>query len=149
MEKVLVLIFVILLLACATPLRSDLEQKRKKWQEANVSHYRFELNLVCFCTFRNRMPLQIEVQNGQVVAMKDNAGHAVTAEDANYGYFSRYATFDRLFSELQPGSNGGIDKITAAYHPGYGFPVRINMDRIKGAADDELGVVVSAFEPIP
>ena len=95
------------------------------------------------------MPLQIEVLNGQVVAMADNTGQAITAADRDYDYFSRYATFDRLFSVLQSSLDGKVDQITAAYHPGYGFPARINIDRMKNVADDELGMTVSAFERLP
>ena len=95
------------------------------------------------------MPLQIEVLNGQVVAMTDNTGKTITVADADYAYFSRYATIDRLFSELQASLNGTADQITVAYHPSYGFPTRINIDRIKRAADDELGLAVSAFERLP
>jgi hypothetical protein len=149
MRKPLLLALTALLIACATPLHGDLEQQRKKWREANITHYRFELNLVCFCVFRSRMPLQIEVLNGQVVAIMDNAGRAVTAEDANYDYFSRYATFDRLLSEIQSDLSGKADKVVAAYHPDYGFPTRITVDRITGAADDELSLTVSAFEQLP
>lgn len=95
------------------------------------------------------MPLQIEVLNGQVVAMTDNTGQAITAADRDYDYFSRYATFDCLFSALQSSLDGKADQITAVYHPGYGFPTRITIDRIKAAADDELNLTVAAFERLP
>lgn len=149
MKKTLLLMSILLLMACVSPMRSDFDRHQKKWQEANITHYRFELNMICFCTFRNRMPFQIEVLNGQVVAMTDNTGKTITAADAGYAYFSRYATIDRLFSELQASLNGTADQIAAAYHPSYGFPTRINIDRIKKAADDELGLAVSAFERLP
>ena len=149
MKKLCGFVLVFLLVACVSPMRSDFEQHQKQWREANIAHYRFELNMVCFCTFRNRMPLQIEVLNGQVAAMTDNTGKAITSVDAHYDFFARYATIDRLFSELQTSLNGKADQIAVAYHPSYGFPTRINIDRIKRAADDELGLAVSAFERLP
>ncbi|UJP07529.1 MAG: DUF6174 domain-containing protein, partial [Nitrosomonas sp.] len=149
MKNLCGLALAVLLLACVAPMRSDFEQHQKQWREANVAHYRFELNMVCFCTFRNRMPLQIEVLNGQIAAMTDNTGKTITAADAHYDFFARYATIDRLFSELQAGLNGTADQIAVAYHPSYGFPTRINIDPIKRAADDELGLAVSAFERLP
>lgn len=76
-------------------------------------------------------------------------GHRIAASDPDYHYFSHYATLDRLFSELQSSLNGQADQVTATYHPSYGFPTRINMDRIKGAADDELELIVSGFERLP
>lgn len=149
MKKLCGFVLVFLLVACMSPMRSGSEHQQKKWQEADIAHYRFELSIVCFCTFRNRMPLQIEVLNGQIAAMTDHTGTAITAADADYAYFSRYATMERLFAELQTSVNGKADRVTAAYHPDYGFPTRITIDRIKGAADDELGLVVSAFERLP
>jgi len=132
-----------------TPVHNNFEGQWKKWREADIAHYRFELNMICFCPFRHRMPLQIEVLNGQVITMKDNTGRPVTAANRNYRHFSRYATFDRLFAELQSNLSGKADKVVAAYHPGYGFPIRITVDRITGAADDELSLTVSAFERLP
>lgn len=149
MKKLCGFVLTVLLVACVSPMRSDFEQHQKQWREANIAHYRFELNMVCFCTFRNRMPLQIEVLNGQVAAMTDNTGKTITAADAHYDFFARYATIDRLFSELQTSLNGKADQIAVAYHPSYGFPTRINIDRIQRAADDELGLAVSAFERLP
>lgn len=92
------------------------------------------------------MPLRIEVLNGEVVAMFSADGDLIAAADQDYRYFSRYATLDRLFAELQSGLNGQADQVAAIYHSVYGFPMRINMDRIKGAADDELELTVSGFE---
>lgn len=149
MKKLYGFALAVLLVACVSPMRSDFERHQKQWREANIAHYRFELNMVCFCTFRNRMPLQIEVLNGQVAAMTDNTGKTITVADAHYDFFARYATIDRLFSELQTSLNGKADQIAVAYHPSYGFPTRINIDPIKRAADDELGLAVSAFERLP
>jgi len=149
MKKLLLILLITVMTACATLERSDFDRHQKKWQEANISHYRFELNIVCFCTFRNRMPLQIEVLNGQIVAMTDASSHRIAATDPHYGYFSRYATVDRLFSELQSNLKGQADQVTVVYHPNYGFPTRISIDRIKGAADDELGLIVSGFDRLP
>jgi hypothetical protein len=149
MNKPILIVIIFFLTACATPVRSDFDHHRKKWQEANITHYRFELSMVCFCAFRNRMPLRIEVLDGEVVAMHSASGHLIAAADPDYHYFFRYATLDRLFEELRSNLNGQADQVTAIYHSGYGFPIRIHIDRIKGAADDELGLSVSGFERLP
>jgi hypothetical protein len=148
MNKPILLVLIFLLSGCATPVHGDFDHHRKKWQEANITHYRFELSMVCFCAFRNRMPLRIEVLNGEIVAMFSADGDLIAAADQDCRYFSRYATLDRLFAELQSGLNGQADQVTAIYHSVYGFPMRINMDRIKGAADDELELTVSEFEKL-
>lgn len=105
MNKLHLAVLIFLLVSCATPVRSGFDHHQKKWQGANITHYRFELSMVCFCAFGNRMPLRIEVLNGEVVAMHSADGHRITAADPDYRYFSRYATLDRLFTELQSGIN--------------------------------------------
>ena len=56
---------------------------------------------------------------------------------------------DRLFSVLEAHQGGKADRVTAKFHPVYGFPEQIYIDRIKGAADDELRFVISGFEQLP
>lgn len=146
MKKLLLIGLVIVLTACATPGRSDFDRNQKKWQETQSAHYRFELSMVCFCAFRNQMPLKIEVLNEQVVSMTGADGSLIAATDPNYKYFSRYATINRLFTELHANLSGQADQVIVSYHPSYGFPTQIDIDRIKGAADDELGLIISGFE---
>ena len=95
------------------------------------------------------MPLHVEVLDGQVVSMQDARGGIITKSDIHFEYFERHATIDRLFSLLQTYQSGKSDRVTVKFHPVYGFPERITVDRIKGAADDEIGFVVSKFEQLP
>lgn len=139
---------VIIAVACVTPGRSDSSHQQQKWEEAKISHYRFELRIVCYCPFRGRMPLQIEVLDDRVVSMKDVHGSIISKADAHFEYFDRHATIDRLFSILKAHQSGKSDRITVRFHPVYGFPEKIYIDRIKGAADDELGLIVSRFEQL-
>ncbi|MBX3616397.1 MAG: hypothetical protein KF839_04460 [Nitrosomonas sp.] len=144
------MLIVIIAVACAaTGGQSDSISQQRKWEEARISHYRFELRIVCYCPFRGRMPLQIEVLDGQMVSMKDAHGVIITKTDAHFEYFDRYATMDRLFSVLEAHQGGKADRVTAKFHPVYGFPEQIYIDRIKGAADDELRFVISGFEQLP
>lgn len=149
MKKIVWLILAFTIMACATSGQSHSDYQQRRWQEAKIPHYRFELRIVCYCPFRGRMPLRIEVLDGQVVSMKDAHGGIITKADVHSEYFERHATIDRLFSILQTHQSGKADRVTVKFHPVYGFPERINIDRIKGAADDELGFIVSEFERLP
>lgn len=148
MKKFLLIILAVMLVACSAG-GSEFSQNQKKWEDANISHYEFNLDISCFCAFRDKMPLTVEVSNGEVVSMVGADGAAIAATDPNYELFSKYATIGRLFSELNAVLNGDADEVTVTYDATHGLPSQINIDYIKEAADDELYLSVSGFEALP
>ena len=147
MKKILLLVLSILLAACSTA--SEYDQNLKKWQDADVAHYQFDLFIGCFCPFRDMMPLTIEVLNGEVVSITQQDGTAVAENDPSYTYFVEVATVDRLFEILNSSLNGGADEVLVTYDATYGFPVTISIDQIKEAIDDEIAYQVENFEVLP
>ena len=82
MKKLLLLVLAVVLSGCATIAnagepKSEVQQAREKWQNANISHYQFKLFLGCFCVFSQDMPLNIEVKDGQVVSMQFQSGKEI------------------------------------------------------------------------
>lgn len=149
MKKSFLLFLVILLTACSVFGQSDLDRNRQKWEDAKIEHYRFSLNIGCFCAFRSEMPLSVEVSNGEIVSMNGADGNPITSSNSNHEYYSSYATFDRLFSELETDLAGEADEVTVTYDATHGFPTQISIDFIKEAIDDELYITVSEFEALP
>ena len=147
MKKILLLVLSLILAACSTA--SEYDQNLKKWQDADVAHYQFDLFIGCFCPFRDMMPLTIEVQNGEVVSITQQDGTAVAENDPSYTYFVEVATVDRLFEKLDSNLNGGADEVLVTYDATYGFPVTISIDQIKEAIDDEIAYQVANFEVLP
>jgi hypothetical protein len=148
MKKFLLVALAVILAACSAG-GSEFSQNKIKWEDANISHYQFELNIGCFCAFRDKMPLTIEVSNGEIVSMIGADGVKIPATDPNYELYSRYATIDRLFSELDAELNSDAEEITVTYDATYGFPTQINIDRNKEIADEELYLTVAGFEVLP
>jgi uncharacterized protein DUF6174 len=148
MKKLLLFTLVFILAACSMG-GSEVSRNQQKWNGANVTHYRFELNIGCFCVFRSRMPLTVEVSKGEVVSITGSDGTVIGKTDANYEYYSKYATIDRLFTELEADLGGEADEVTVTYDATYGFPSTINIDFIKDAVDDELYLSASGFEKLP
>ncbi len=144
----LVLVFVLLSLAACSPAgRSEIERNKQKWQSAGISHYRYKLFVGCFCTVTEDMPLLVEVRDGQIVSMEYQSGKEIEA--ASREVFDRYATIERIFSELETNIAGKADEFSATYDPTYGFPTKLDVDFIKKAIDDELTLMVSGFEKLP
>ena len=148
MKKIILLTLIFILAACSMG-GSELSRNQQKWQDANIQHYRFSLNIGCFCAFRSQMPLTVEVLNGEVASMTGPDGNLIDTTDANYAYYSTYATIDRLFAELKSDSVQKADELTVTYDPTYGFPSEIGIDFIKAAMDDELHLSASGFEKLP
>ena len=143
---VTVIIFSILISAC-TPLSiTDLTHHEQNWKNNNISHYRFDLSVACFCAFSQLMPLSIEVVNGKILSMNYNNGDLVTGNEQIM--FEEYKTIDALFNFTRA-SIATADEIHVKYDLKYGYPSNINIDFIKGAMDDELGITVQRFVPLP
>lgn len=147
MRKLIFIFMALFLAACSMGSQTEIERNKEKWQDANVSHYRYNLFVGCFCVFSQDMPLVIEVKDAEVVSMEYQNGNEIDASSREL--FEKYATIDRIFSELAKDINGEADEVIVTYDPTYGFPAEINIDFIKDAIDDELALTVSNFEKLP
>lgn len=151
MKKLLLIVITLILAGCVSANalggQSELEQNQGKWQDAGISHYRYHLSISCFCVFTQDMPLIIEVQDGKIVSMEFQSGNEI--DPSLMELFNRYATIDRVFTELEAASNGAADEVTVTYDPTYGFPTDVKIDVQKQAADDELYLTLSDFEKLP
>jgi uncharacterized protein DUF6174 len=151
MKKLLLIVMAFILTACVSANalggQSEIEQNQEKWQDAGISHYRFDLSISCFCVFTQDMPLIIEVQDGKVVSMEFQSGNPI--DPSLTELFNRYATIDKVFAELEAGLNGAADEVTVKYDPTYGFPTEATIDVEKQATDDELYLTFSNFEQLP
>ena len=153
MKKLLLVLMTLVLAACsavpsAAGNQSDIEQNQEKWQNANISHYRYSLNISCFCIFVENMPLVIEVQDGEVVSMEFQNGAEIDPS-LRQDLFDKYATIDGLFAELETDLNGAADKVTIEYDETYGYPTKADIDFVEEAIDDELYLSISNFEALP
>jgi len=158
MKKLLLLVMAFVLSACTTIAnagepKSEVQQAREKWQAANISHYRFNVHISCFCVFTENMPLIVEVKDGEVVSMEYSTGNEIDPQLLEL--FDRYVTVDRLFDgieksfEVAGSDQGAADKVTVEYDATYGFPTKIDIDFVEEATDDELYLTISEFEVLP
>lgn len=149
MKKYLLILVVIVLAACSSAGGSEFSQNQEKWQDAGITHYRMQLNISCFCAFRDQMPLTVEVLDGQIVHMAAADGTLVLDTDPNYEFFAPHATIDLLFADIESAVNEGADSVTVTYDATYGFPAEIAIDFSQEMADEEMYYSVSGFEALP
>ena len=148
MKKIILITLIFMLAACSAG-GSELSRNQQKWQDANITHYRFSINISCFCAFRDQMPLTVEVRDGQIVHMATVDGTLVLDTDQNYEFYAPHATIDLLFAELDAAVNDGADSITVTYDATYGFPTEIAIDYSQEIADEEMYYSISGLEALP
>jgi hypothetical protein len=148
MKKLLLLTLVFVLAACSAG-GSELSRNLEKWQDANITHYRFSINISCFCAFRDQMPLTVEVLDGQIVYMAAVDGALVLDTDQNYELYAPHATIDLLFAEIDAAVKDGADSVTVTYDATHGFPTEIAIDYSQEIADEEIYYSISGFEALP
>jgi FlaG/FlaF family flagellin (archaellin) len=149
---VLVLAALIYVLAFGMPGSSQagqLDANLQKWQSQNVSHYRMKVNIGCFCPFFDRMPVTVEVQDGQVLSVTDSQGQPVAVDDPIRAYGNeQLMTIEGVFAYAREAILTA-DKTEVTYDPALGYPVSLIIDRIELAIDDEMSVLISGFEVLP
>lgn len=142
-RSLLVLLAAALFLAACSPA-SALEQNRQKWADQQISHYRFELSIGCFCPFRSQMPLTIEVQDGKIVSIETADGSPIN--EGSRPTFEEAGTLENLFMIIEKAQESGADELTVEYDSTYGFPSQISIDPIKTAVDEEISYLVENFQ---
>jgi hypothetical protein len=147
--KTFLLVALAIILAACSAGGSEFSRNQEKWRDASITHYRMELNISCFCAFRDQMPLTVEVRDGQIVSLTAVDGSQVLDTDPNYEFFAPHATIDLLFAELDAALNGGADSVTVTYDDAYGFPNEIAIDFDQQIADEEMYYTISNFEALP
>src|SRR4030095_15217934 len=95
--KKIMLGFLVLLLATCSFGTTEFSRNQQKWENSNITHYRFQLSVSCFCGYLDWMPLTIEVQTGELISITTVKGNVIPKTDPNYEYFAQYATIDNLF----------------------------------------------------
>jgi hypothetical protein len=121
-------------------LLTELDSARAQWENSGPASYRFHVELQCFCGDQHRGPFDVLVLDGVVVEARLDGKAA--AASAPYDYF----TVTDLFAAVERFAFS--DGITVDYDPNFGFPAIIDADPERNAIDDEIRIIVRAFEEI-
>lgn len=148
MKKFILFLLVLVLAGCTAGKGSELSSNQAKWEAVDIKHYRFQLGVGCFCPVGDRMPVTVEVKDGEVVSIVDVNGEVFPESDPMYDFIVRYATIDRIFAELESEEVQDADQVSVTYDPEYGFPSQVTIDYMELAADDELYLSVEGLEEI-
>lgn len=124
------------LTSCATlsPERRALSAAEARWKARTPAAYEMRYSVICFCGPDTRGPWNVTVEDGRVTRV---AGDVATARVPDSPL-----TVERLFDEIRAAHDNPQASVTATYDPTDGHPVQVNIDRVKGAVDDEVAYAV-------
>jgi hypothetical protein len=145
--KLISLFFVLVLGLSACGGGSAFQQNQSKWEGKDIDHYRYTIAVSCFCPFAF-VEVTYEVQNGQVVnrSIKTSVDNPVDEAQVD-DFYQSYNTIEKVFDYVGNAVNEA-DKTTIDYDPTYGFPTEVAIDWIELAADDEIYLSITNFEPL-
>ena len=115
-----------------TSERSRLRANRAKWEQHQLSSYRFTYRLGCFCP--ERTPVSIEVRDDVVT----HASTQTTDEALPLYLLGHIPTVDSLFAIVERAIVQRADLLEVDYHHVLGYPTRIAIDYEFNTADDEI-----------
>jgi hypothetical protein len=121
-----------------------LNTNRLIWEALDVYHYRYQLQVSCFCVPQLTTPVVVEVQNGVPVSVE----YATKGDPPPPEYFDRYDTIDELFLVIEDAIGQQPVILEAMYDNDYGFPIDVYIDYEANVADEELGFSVTDFEDL-
>ena len=116
----------------------ELGQARLLWAGQGIGTYRLKVAYICECpggayelSIRDGALIQA-VLDGETVELSSIEGFPTTVD----------AIFRQADAALRRGGS-----IQAAYDPQTGVPLKMFIDPVPNAIDDELGIEISSFEP--
>ena len=124
-----------------TEAEASLAAAAEGWTTAGVDDYRLDLGFLCACALPPRVI--VEVVDG-VPTVTDGAGKPLAADKLAM----TPVTVDQLFAEIGRAQEGG-GTVHVTFDPVTGLPSRLDIDYLPQAIDDELSIVVNAFEAAP
>ena len=154
MKRSFFFLLVIPLISCSlfTNENDGYEAALKKWQESKFPDYEFRYGMLCYCIRTTPalivvksdtiyQVLNIETRDSLMIETGENS-----VEYAGDLFKNHFKTIDELFEVIKDARAKGAHKLEVDYDVSNGFPVLIDIDYIKEAADDEIRYSVSEYQ---
>lgn len=141
------MLFLILpsLTACTWQQNLELSRHREKWQEQNITNYRYKISIISDWGANEWMPLTVVAKNGETISVIDKNGNDRPLE------LSTITSFDAMFQEIDDSLSARHREVETEYDQVYGFPVHMHIfynDRGVGG-ETSRDYTVGDFEILP
>ena len=131
----------LLMSSCSDPTgpAAELKRARRRWADQDIESYQF--TLASYCGGCVRIPTVRIIVGNRSVEVRDAATGEPIAPTAN----GQFPVIDELFDLIESAMERGADELVVEYDPIRGYPLRIQIDYSRGAADDEYVYTISNF----
>ena len=123
------------------PIAERAAAQQLLWTSQGIRSYTFTIERQCFCPEEYRGPFDVTVVEG-APTLVTIGGRVALADRVATLPKTMEATFALVLA--QAATEPGV-----VYDDRFGFPLRIALDPIKNAIDDEVTYLVSNFRPSP
>jgi hypothetical protein len=126
-----------------SPGKSSAEM-RQNWMDAGLTNYQFRFRRTCSCT-PTILSGTVTVRAGKVVAVSDarGAGGEIIPDPD----LAAFKSIEDLFDIIRTQSTNA-DLLSVKYDELRHFPLRVDIDYVMRAVDDEITYEVSAVQPV-
>ena len=140
------LLLLFLMWACGpTPIDvRKLERHQSAWAALGIRSYTFRYRLDCFCPYSHTL-WRIEVRNGRPV--RADPLDPVPSGTLNPMPTGEHFTIDSLFASVADAYARGADRVDVEYHDRYHYPMKISIDWVFHAIDDEIHLMAEGLAP--
>ena len=125
------------------PADSTLDSQQELWSSMGIDSYQYRFRKQCYCLDTYVRMVDISVQAGVVVSVKD----AQSGRDLGPEAIAQYRTIDGLFDLVRQARDYPASSVRVAYHPDLGYPTASEIDWVGQAVDDELAFRVYRLIP--
>jgi hypothetical protein len=113
--------------------RSELNVARRRWAAQGPASYRYRFQYLCFCPGSLVTPVEIQVRQGDVVAVLDPA----TGRPAPAAAGRPTPTVEDLFAIVESALDRDVDWVDVQYDLVLGYPAVIRVDPNSRTVDEE------------
>lgn len=119
----------------------DLDAAWRRWQQAGITDYRFDVQVICFCGDERTSTVTAVVLGGAPVSLV----YADSGNAADTLLFTDVRTMGRVFATLRAALDRRPSQVTATYDAALGYPLDVWVDFNAAMADEEIGYRVTNF----
>lgn len=119
-----------------------LNRNEERWNSGQHKHYRYVLQVLCYCVSDYLRPVAIEVRDGVTTSIRRvDDGSPVTGD----GY-AEQATIPKLFAYVRGVLGQSAREVEVSYDAELGYPLKVTIPAVPRGSDDGRDVVISAVQ---
>ena len=144
LKQLFTFVFVLLLMGCFhtddDSKQLTLDRNMSIWNKANISDYQYTFRRSCFCFSEEDVVIIVKAK------VITEAFYSPSGVYLGENELDRLHTIPKLFGIVQEAIDSNAASLNVTYNSEFGYPEKIDIDRIKEAVDDEVVYYAIEFQ---